>query len=181
MGAALDPETSLIYVSSFSYSYVVKLGKPDPARSDHDFVIKIGRPRGPDGLPLVKPPYSRITAIDLKTGTHAWMRPMGKGIEDHPRLKGLNIPPTGGGGWAYPMTTKTLLIAGKGENLLALDKATGELIAEHEMKDASGKSLGRVTGLPMTYMHKGRQYIAVALSDRRARKSRIVALALPGA
>ena len=63
--------------------------------------------------------------------------------------------------------------------MLALDKATGELIAEHKFKDASGKSLGRVTGLPMTYLHKGKQYIAIALTDRRARKSRIVALALP--
>ena len=179
MGATLDPETSIVYVPSISYSYVVKLAKPDPARSDHAYTIKIGRPRGPDGLPLFKPPYSRITAIDLKTGTHAWMRPMGTGIENHPRLRGLDIPPTGGGGWAYPMTTRTLLIAGHGDNMLALDKATGKLITELELKNSSGRSLGRVTGLPLTYMHEDRQFIAVALTDRRSRKSRIVALALP--
>ncbi len=178
MGAAADPETGLVYVSSYSYSYVVKLVKPDPSRSDHAYHIKISHPRGPDGLPLFKPPYSRITAIDLKTGTHAWMRPMGKGIENHPRLKGLNIPRTGGGGWAYVMTTKTLVIAGHGGELLALDKATGKLIAKVELKDSSGTSLGRVTGAPMTYMHKGKQYIAVSVSSR-SRKGWLVALALP--
>ncbi len=180
MGAALDPETSLIYVSSFSYSYVVKLAKPrDPAQNDHAYIINIGRPRGPDCLPLFKPPYSRITAIDLKTGTHAWMKPMGQGVENHPRLKGLDIPPTGGGGWAHLLTTKTLLIAGHGGNLLAMDKATGKLIATLELNDASGEFVGRVTGLPMTYLHEGKQYIAVALSDRRRGKARTVALALP--
>ena len=178
MGAAADPETGLVYVSSYSYSYVVQLVKPDPSRSDHAYNIKISRPRGPDGLPLFKPPYSRITAIDLKTGTHAWMRPMGNGIENHPRLKGLNIPPTGGGGWAYVMTTKTLVIAGHGGELLALDKATGKLIAKVELKDSSGTSLGRVTGAPMTYLHKGKQYIGVSVSSR-SRKGWLVALALP--
>ena len=178
MGAALDPETSLIYVPSISYSIVVKLAKPDPARSDHDYIINMGHPRGPGGLPLFKPPYSRITAIDLKTGTHAWMKPMGRGIENNPLLKGLDIPPTGGGGWAYPMTTKTLLIAGHDKSLFAMAKATGDLIAELELKDASGKSLGRVTGLPMTYLHEGKQYIAVSLTIPRG-QSRTVGLALP--
>ena len=97
-----------------------------------------------------------------------------------PKLKELNIPRTGGGGWAYPMTTRTLLIAGHGDSMLALDKASGKLIADLELKNSDGRSLGRVTGLPLTYMHKGKQFLTVALTDRRSRKSRLVALALPG-
>lgn len=178
MGATLDPETSLIYVATQDYCFIAKLAKPDPARSDHAYVINYGRPRGPDGLRLFKPPYARITAIDLKTGTHAWMKPIGKGIENHSRLQGLDVPPTGGGGWSYLLTTKTLLIAGHGDKLLALDKVTGETISEFELKDASGTPLGRVTGLPMTYLHNGKQYIAVAVTADR-NKSRTVALALP--
>jgi len=177
MGAAVDPELSILYVPSISYSIVVKLVKPRSRKSDMDFVIKIERPSGPDGLPLFKPPYSRITAIDLNTGMHAWMRPMGKGAENHPRLKDLNIPPTGGGGWAYPVLTKTLLIAAQRGNVYALDKATGELLGTLELNDADGNPLGRVTGAPMTYLSGGKQFVAVALTGNR--KGRIVALALP--
>ena len=180
MGAALDPETSIVYVPSISYSQLLKLTKPDPNRSDMRYLLR-GMPAsagGPDGLPLIKPPYSRITAIDLKDGTHAWMKPVGKGIENHPKLRGLNIPPTGGGGWAYPLVTKTLLIAAHGGDMLAMDKATGELLAKLELRDANGEALGRVSGSPMTYMHEGKQYIAVAVTGEEA-KARLIALALP--
>ena len=178
MGAALDPESSIIYVPSISYTRLLKLVKPYPNRSDMNYVISLGRVPGPSGLPLFKPPYSRITAIDLKTGTHTWMKPIGEGVENHPRLKNLNIPPTGGGGWAFPLATKTLLIAGHTGNLLAMDKATGELIAKLELKDANGRTMGRVSGAPMTYMHEGKQYITLALTGDRG-KARLVALALP--
>jgi quinoprotein glucose dehydrogenase len=178
MGAAWDPESSTIYVPSISYSVVVQLVKPDPRRSDMNYVISIRNPSGPSGIPLFKPPYSRITAIDLKTGTHAWMKPVGRGVENHPRLKGLDIPPTGGGGWAFLLTTKTLLIAGHGSSLLAIDKATGEMIGQMELKDVKGKTMGRVSGAPLTYMHQGKQYIVVALTGGRS-KAYLVGLALP--
>ena len=70
-------------------------------------------PPMPEGLPLFKPPYSRITAIDMNTGEHAWMVPAGNGdrIRNHPRLKGLNLPPLGGDStFSGPLLTKTLLI-----------------------------------------------------------------------
>jgi len=177
MGAALDPETSIVYVPSISYAQLLKLTKPDPNRSDMTYLLQ-GMPsgaRGPEGLPLIKPPYSQMTAIDLKDGTHAWKKAIGSGIENRPALKGLNIPPTGGGGWAHPMTTKTLLIAAHGGDMLAMDKATGELIAKLDMGKL-GVS-GRVSGSPMTYMHEGKQYITVAYTGRGG--AWLVALALP--
>src|SRR5690606_35833491 len=95
-------------------------------------------PRGPEGLPLFKPPYSRVTAIDLNTGEHLWMAPLGNGdhIRNHPKLKDLDLPPLGGEGRGAPLLTKTLLIvpiepggrgSGRGQ-LMAFDKATGEVI-----------------------------------------------------
>jgi quinoprotein glucose dehydrogenase len=156
------------------------LVKPDPSRSDMDYVVSIRGIKGPFGLPLIKPPYSRITAIDMKTGTHAWMTPMGDGPRNHPKLRHLNLPPMGHRGYAFPLATKTLLMAGHGDKVFAMDKATGEFIGEIALRNARGEGLGRVTGAPMTYMHEGKQYVAMALSNGpESRRQQIVALALP--
>ena len=64
---------------------------------------------GPQGLPITKPPYGRITAIDMNTGGHVWMVPNGDGPRDHPRLQGLNLPPLGQPSRDMPLLTKTLL------------------------------------------------------------------------
>ena len=179
MGASVDPESGIAYVSSKAYSIVLGLAKPDGRfESDMDYVIRMGRASGPGGIPLFKPPYARITAIDLNTGTHTWMKPAGPGIENHPLLKGLNVPPTGGGYWAFLLTTKTMLIVGDHGNLRAVDKATGETIASVPLKDESGKSFGRITGCPLTYMHDGKQYIVAAVTEGRA-TGRVVGLTLP--
>ncbi len=133
-GAALDPETSILYVPSVARVGWLNVVKPDPSRSNLDYKVGPGwsMASGPEGLPLMKPPYTRVTAIDLRTGTHAWMVPVGKGHEDHPRPRGLNIPPTGSGGSGYPVATKTLLIVGTGDTILALNKATGEQVVGPE-------------------------------------------------
>jgi quinoprotein glucose dehydrogenase len=166
MGAALDPESSIFYVSSISYTSIVGLVKPDPSRSNMDYVVSERGVAGPSGLKLFKPPYNRITAIDMKTGTHAWMTPMGG--------------PMGGGERAFPLATKTLLIAAQGEKVFAMDKATGNFISEVRLRNARGEGLGLVTGAPMTYMHEGKQYIAMALTERSGnRRQHIIALALP--
>ena len=178
MGAALDPETSILYVPAFNYARVLGLVKPDPNRSDMDYVVKLGFPPGPDGLPLFKPPYSTITAIDMKNGTHAWQTPVGKGIENHPRLRDLDIPPTGARGWAFPLATKTLFIGAHGNRLFALDKATGDPIAEVPLEDENGRTLGRATGGPATYLHNGKQYIALAVTGGGSNMW-IVGLTLP--
>ena len=180
MGAAFDPETSRIYVPAVSYHTLLKLTKPDPNRSNMRYLIDgyTSRVAGPDGMPLTKPPYSHITAIDLTNGTHAWMTPVGEGLENHPKLKHLNIPPTGGGGHAHPLLTKSLLFLGHRDELLAFDKATGQQVGVVSYEDADGNVIGHVTGTPMTYMHRGKQYIVAGLTGRGA-KTQLVALALP--
>ena len=133
--------------------------------------------RMPQGLPLLKPPYSRITAIDMNTGDHAWMVPLGNGdrIRNHPRLRDLDLPPLGDGVIAGPLLTKTLLISAVptggsdgGPGLVAWDKATGEI------RGAVNLPTGTI-GTPMTYSLDGRQYIAVTIGGG----PRLVAFALP--
>ena len=130
------------------------------------------------GLPLVKPPWGRITAIDMTTGQHAWMianADTPEYVAEHPDLKGVNIPRTGIPSRAGLLTTKTLLFAGEGEGgspvLRAHDKATGQILAAIPLP-------GSQTGLPMTYVWGGRQYVVMSISDGRA-PAEIVALALP--
>ncbi|HMX27429.1 MAG TPA: PQQ-binding-like beta-propeller repeat protein, partial [Blastocatellia bacterium] len=78
-GAAFDPETGMLYVPSISSPITVTLRKPDPARSNFNYRAMIGSVTGPQGLPLFKPPYGRITAIDLNKGEHAWQVVHGDG------------------------------------------------------------------------------------------------------
>jgi len=139
-----------------------------------------------EGLPIIKPPYGRITAIDLNKGTIAWQVVHGETpdhIKNHPLLKGLNIPRTGQSGILGTLTTKTLLICGdcglftdekgvKGARLRAYDKTTGE---------AKGAVFIPIvtTGAPMTYMHDGKQYIVVALGSSEG--ASLAAFRLPDA
>jgi quinoprotein glucose dehydrogenase len=179
-GAAVDPETSIVYVPASSGATIIELVKPDPARSNMRYVVDgyTSGARGPFGLPLTKPPYSNITAIDLNTGEHVWMSPIGPGYENHPKLKHLNLSPTGGGGKGLPLLTKSLFFAALQGNLLALDKKTGEQIGQVPFNDANGDLIGHVTGAPMTYMHKGKQYIVAGVTGRGA-TTQLVALTLP--
>jgi glucose dehydrogenase len=124
------------------------------------------------GLPLIKPPYSRITAIDLDKGEFRWQVPFGAtpdAIRNHPTLKGLNLPPLGRqGNNSGTLVTKTLLIAGesnvgptpqgqRGAMLRAFDKATGKEVGAVYMPAPQ-------SGSPMTYMINGKQFVVVAIS-----------------
>jgi quinoprotein glucose dehydrogenase len=123
------------------------------------------------GLPLGRPPYGSITAIDLTKGDILWKAPHGDtpdNIKNHPDLKGLNIPNTGQPGTVGTLVTKTLVIAAdpvvgvqangaRGAMLRAYDKATGARVGAVFMPAAEG-------GAPMTYMLDGRQYIVIAVS-----------------
>jgi quinoprotein glucose dehydrogenase len=152
-----------------------------------------GKPSGPpigflsvQGLPIIKPPYGRITAIDLSKGDISWQVAHGEtpdDIRNHPALKGLKIPRTGRPGNLGPLTTKTLVICGeagfytnefgvRGAMLRAYDKATGD------EKGAVYMSAPQ-SGSPMTYMLKGRQYIVVAISGGNS-SAELVAYRLPG-
>lgn len=139
-----------------------------------------------DGLPLIKGPYGRITAIDMNKGIHVWMTPNGDGPRYHPLLKDLNLPPLGIPNRPAPLLTKTLLFLGEGSNAVsgtanvdwawgrkfrAYDKATGRVIWEMELP--SGTTAG-----PMTYMLKGKQYVLVSVGARN-HAPEYVALALP--
>jgi quinoprotein glucose dehydrogenase len=176
-GGSVDPETGIFY--QYSFTNMVSLGLVnDPERSDMDFIR--GNPAGVAprdraltirGLPLVKPPWGRISAIDLKTGDILWQIAHGEtpdNVREHPDLQGLDIPRTGRIGRVGTLITKTLVIAGepgtfttpsgeRGAMLRAYDKVTGAEVGEVFMP------IG-VSGSPMTYMHEGAQYIVVATS-----------------
>jgi quinoprotein glucose dehydrogenase len=137
------------------------------------------------GLPLVKPPYGRVTAINMNTGDHVWMQPIGgtpENIKNHPMLKGVTIPRTGRPGRTGIMLTKTLLWAGErgpldtvnGEQMSwfrSYDKATGDVVSEMPIP-------ANVTNVPMTYMAGGKQYIVIAVAAV-GKPAELLALALP--
>ena len=182
-GAAFDPETGLFYIPSLTAPIVVKLNKPDAARSDFDYVRGGGGfgggVEGPRGLPLFKPPYGRITAINLNTGDHAWTIPHGDGPRKQiSELVGKDVGPLGSGGGG-PLLTKTLLFAGQGAGgrggraggganvFRAFDKASGRIVAELPLPAPP-------SGTPMTYLAGGKQYIVLATVD-----AKLVAYGLP--
>jgi quinoprotein glucose dehydrogenase len=183
-GAAFDRDTGMLYVTSITGPFVADLVKGDPKRTDLDYVPGLrAYPPGPQGLPLLKPPYGRITAIDLNKGDIAWMVPHGDGPRNHPLLKPLNLPPLGNPGRGGLFVTKTLLFAGEGDPVMvragsrlrpemprsiapgaggnkfrAFDKATGAVLWETELPAGT-------TGAPITYMFDGRQFIVVAIGS----------------
>ena len=133
-GAAFDPETHVLYVPSITAPVVVALVEPDPEESDFRYIR--GNPRavtGPRGLPLIKPPWGRITAIDLDTGEHLWMVPNGEGIRDHEALAGLDLPRLGTPGRPTPLLTKTLLFIGEGSpDMIAMPAVSYTHLRAHE-------------------------------------------------
>jgi quinoprotein glucose dehydrogenase len=124
-----------------------------------------------EGLPIVKPPYGQISAIDLNKGEILWQVAHGEtpdNVKNNPALKGLDIPRTGRPGTVGTLVTKTLVIAGeagfgptssgeRGAMLRAYDKATGKEVGAVNMPAPQG-------GSPMTYMVNGKQYIVLAIS-----------------
>ena len=180
-GAAVDPETGMIYIPSRTGPMAVKLVEGDPETTDFAYVRGRGvnSIQGPRGLPLTRPPFSRITAIDLNTGDHVWMAPLGDGLRQTIIDKGFEDPgPVGGSGGfpGAPLLTKTLLFVpegGRRENqwvLRVFDKADGEVLAEIELPAPP-------TGAPMTYLEDGRQFIVVAAGY--ADGAKLIGLALP--
>lgn len=168
-GAALDPETSVVYIPSVSVPWVVGL-EPDGRGGYRRARLADGLYLdGPQGLPLVKPPYGRITAIDLNSGDHLWMVPNGDGPRDHPLLKDLNLPPLGQPGRAAPLLTKSFLFMGEGDmvgvsmpkfsggNMFrAYDKKTGKVAWQADLGAGT-------TSPPISYMHQGKQFIVVGV------------------
>jgi quinoprotein glucose dehydrogenase len=164
-GGSADPETGYLYVGSATRTdtAVHGLTRPQRGQSDMDYVGVGGVAPSLDGLPVIKPPYGRITAIDLNRGETVWQIPNGDtppSVKNHPLLKGVELSRTGSQSRAGTLVTRTLLFAGEGYGgqpfFRALDKKTGEILWETKIP------LGAQTGLPMTYMHRGKQYIVFA-------------------
>jgi quinoprotein glucose dehydrogenase len=178
---AADPETGFVYVGSSTGAAVIALTKPQPNTQTSGYISGdgLGLPRI-DSLPLIKPPYGRITAYDMNKGEIAWQVANGDtppAIRNNPALQGLNIPRTGSPSRAGILVTKTLLFAGEGWGgqpvFRAYDKATGQIIWETAIP------AGTQTSLPMTYMHQGRQFIVFTAGTPATTPAQLVAFAIP--
>ncbi len=206
-GGSYDPETHVLYVQSQSQVATLGLVPPPPGSAPdvryHQGTVLTGPRRSGgsgsataqaggaatsldiQGLPLIKPPYGRLSAIGLDTGEILWQVPHGdtpERIRDHPALKGLNIPRTGRPGAVGTLVTRTLLIAGepgfgptpsgqRGAMLRAYDKRSGEEVGAVYMPAPQ-------SGSPMTYMVNGRQYLVIAISGGNY-SGELLALTLP--
>jgi len=204
-GGSMDPDNNFLYIHSHTAVFLNGLVPANPAQSDMGYVSGQARGGGAgpgggpaagpgpgrggatvQGLPLVKPPYDRITAYNMNTGDVVWQKAHSStpdNIKNHPALKGVNLSRTGQPGRTFigVLTTKTLLIAGDGgvhtneagkrvALLRAYDKRTGADVGAVEMP-------ARQTGSPMTYQIDGRQYIVLAVSGNEG--AELLAYALP--
>src|SRR4029077_11612865 len=184
-GAGFDPETGMLYISATRNPVRTMVVKPPNPQSPYAYTRKsegsllnsnvelpyqdidptkaIG-PGDASRLPITKPPYGSIGAINLNKGYISWKVPNGDGPRNHPALKNLNLPPLGTPNRSSPLVTKTLLFIGEGQRgpsgaprvpvwgggkmFRAYDKATGKVIWEMELP-------GGTSGAPMTYMANG--------------------------
>ena len=181
-GAVADPELGILYASYAVSPEVVGLIS-DPARSSMRFVLRDAYLEGPFDLPLLKPPWGWISALDMNTGKLLWQRPNSQTpqeVQEHPKLRGVALPDTGNDDRSGLLVTKTLLFSGEGAGMYgsrwggslfrAHDKRTGEVIAEIDLGQ-------RQTGVPMTYAVDGRQFVVVA-TGAPGEAGQLVALAL---
>jgi len=189
-GGSYDPETHMLY--TFTWANVTSLGlvPPAPGQSDMNYIAGVARPAGAaggapregggeggfargltvQGLPLFKPPYGSIAAINLDKGEIAWSIAHGEtpdNVRNSPALKGVTIPRTGRGGLVGVLTTKSLVIAGERGTFTDASGKVGALLRAYDK--ATGKDAGEVympmgqTGSPMTYMAGGKQYIVISI------------------
>ena len=190
-GAAVDPRAGVLYVPSVTLPTLLKLQKPSGESAFAYQIAFNSHPAGPQGLPFVKPPYGRVTAIDLNTGEHLWMTPMGEGPRSHPALAGLDLPDLGWPFRTFVVRTPSLLLAAqegpftipglsprgnsiyidtedKDPSLRALDPKTGAIVGEVPLP-------GNASGGFVTYEAGGAQYIAIPIGGA-SQPARLVAL-----
>jgi quinoprotein glucose dehydrogenase len=197
-GGSYDPETHTVYVFSQRSISTLGLVPGDPRMTDEAYIqgtartgVRTTAGAGADpsagtksandvaaeaggltvqGLPLVKPPYASISAINLDRGEILWQVAHGEtpdNIRNHPALKGLTIPRTGRAGVIGTLITKTLVIAGERDTFTLPSGQKGAMLRAYDK--ASGQDAGAVympagqTGTPMTYMLNGKQYIVTAI------------------
>ena len=194
-GGAADPRTGVLYVPSHMAITTVKLQAANDEDAHSLYAANTANHvLGPQGLPLVKPPYGSLSAIDLNSGEYLWRTTVGKGPVDHPALKGLDLPDMGWDNRTFVISTPELLIA-TSQDPHALSDAGRDYFVDRDAylrayDLASGEALGRVDlpsnafGAPMSYMVDGRQYVVVPVGNDTGddnRPSELVALAIPRA
>jgi quinoprotein glucose dehydrogenase len=174
-GAAIDPETGMLYVGTYRLPFVVSVRKPRPGESSYDFIGEFRYLSGPRGIPLLKPPFGSIVAIDMNSGEHRWRIPIGHG-ELIPPIQQLGIKePLGFPARSWALVTKTVMIVVQSgyfsaprlapggtrriadlnnfdPHLWVYDKTSGEMLAEIAVP-------ANAIGAPITYMAAGKQYI----------------------
>ena len=195
-GAAFDPETGMLYIPSITSPFVADLLPGDPEVTNLSYTKGSRRwLAGPQGLPLYKPPYGRITAINMNTGEHEWMVPNGWGPVDNPAIANLDLGKLGVPGRPSPLLTKSLLFIGEGMTnqrrggrippdmpieiatnsggpwFRAYDKTSGAVVWEIEMNAGT-------TNPPVSYVYGEKQYLLIAIGDSR-HAPELVAFALP--
>ena len=152
-GAAFNPESERLFVPSMTSPTIVQLVKPDPEKSN--FQLRRGGLMivpSIDGLPVTRPPYGRVTALDLHHGTTAWMTPIGDGPRHHPHLASLNLPPLGMETRGNPLgdPDPLLFVAQGGGNVGAAPPAAGNGVMlpppETPKLYAFDKASGRCSG-----------------------------------
>ncbi len=174
-GGAFDPETGSLYIPAVNAPIISVLSAPDSKVSDFRYMNPLGiRERtivGPQGLPLLKPPYGVIVKMDLNRGAIDWSVANGDGPRDHPLLKEQNLPPLGQPGRAGPLLTKSLLFLGEGDPAAAVNPPGGGGPMFRAYDKTSGAVLwstdlgAGTTGSPMTYAVNGQQYVVVAVGS----------------
>ena len=178
--SAFDPETGILYVPSRTQLQVLALAKNPDSDIDLSQGFGVRAPRV-QGLQIVKPPYGRITAIDMNSGDHLWMianADTPDNIKNHPLLEGIDIPRTGIPTRAGVLLTKSLLFVAEGTGgvgaspiFRAVNKETGDIIAEIDLPANQG-------GIPFTYEHAGKQYVAMFVTSGNS-AAELIAYALP--
>ena len=192
-GAAVDPERGIIFIPSYTYPALITLQKQEGASYAYTGELVLGL-KGPRGLPLTKPPYGRITAIDLNSGDHKWMQPVGAGPRDHPTLRHLDLPPLGWAQRNFPLLTPSLLFAATQAEWSGLGNSPRGNAIEVEFQNTNaflwafdprdGSTLARIQlpgnaqGGPITYMAGGKQYIAIPIGGAN-QPAELIALSLP--
>ena len=187
---AFDPKTGMYFAISYTNPGNLGIAPTNVASATMTHSIPREAPSAPkiQGIPLVKPPYGRVTALNMNTGELEWSVPNGDGPRNHPLLRDLGLPPLGIPNRPAPLVTRSLLFVGEGSDAVvgtvpggggayddpdtgydeswrwgtlfrAYDKSSGNTVFEIDLSAGT-------TGAPMTYMHEGKQYIVVAISSR---------------